>query len=106
MPNYAAASAGTSNEEYYNSDGLELVQRQAEQVDRIYCTVTDSAILHDALENDIVASRRAVLRYYTAVFASMLSTNHENNCFLSGKRTKLYGNYFIFDTVADVQTHD
>lgn len=30
------------------------------------------------------SSRRAMLRYYTASFAFMLTTNVENNCFLSG----------------------
>lgn len=31
------------------------------------------------------SSRRAMMRYYTATFALMLTTNVENNCFLSGK---------------------
>ncbi|KAJ0110300.1 hypothetical protein J7T55_000733 [Diaporthe amygdali] len=42
----------------------------------------------DTLDNalgrsDSASSRRAMLRYYTTSFAAMLSTNHENNCFLS-----------------------
>lgn len=34
---------------------------------------------------DIVSSRRAMLRYYTVTFAFLLTTNLENNCFLSGR---------------------
>lgn len=64
--------------------GDALIHRHADQVGRIYYTATDAALLHDARKGDIVASRRSVLRYYTSVFSSILSTNHENNCFLSG----------------------
>lgn len=32
----------------------------------------------------LLASRRAMMRYYTASFAFTLTTNVENNCFLSG----------------------
>lgn len=38
-----------------------------------------------AMHADIVSSRRAMLRYYTVTFAFLLSTNLENNCFLSGR---------------------
>ncbi|KAL6364412.1 hypothetical protein LRP88_01813 [Fusarium phalaenopsidis] len=37
----------------------------------------------DAEDEDLVGSRRAMLRYYTATFAFLLTTNLENNCFLS-----------------------
>lgn len=33
---------------------------------------------------ELVSSRRAMMRYYTQSFALMLTTNVENNCFLSG----------------------
>lgn len=31
------------------------------------------------------SSRRAMMRYYTATFTLLLTTNVENNCFLSGQ---------------------
>lgn len=34
---------------------------------------------------ELLPSRRAMMRYYTASFALMLTTNVENNCFLSGE---------------------
>ncbi|KAF7551881.1 hypothetical protein G7Z17_g4722 [Cylindrodendrum hubeiense] len=37
----------------------------------------------EAGDGDLVASRRVMLRYYTATLAIMLTTNLENNCFLS-----------------------
>lgn len=39
----------------------------------------------NSMHADIVSSRRAMLRYYTVSFAFMLTTNLENNCFLSGR---------------------
>lgn len=39
----------------------------------------------NAVHADIASSRRAMLRYYTVTFAFLLTTNLENNCFLSGK---------------------
>lgn len=38
----------------------------------------------DAEAEDLIGSRRAMLRYYTATFAFLLTANLENNCFLSG----------------------
>ncbi|RMJ15886.1 hypothetical protein CDV36_004458 [Fusarium kuroshium] len=37
----------------------------------------------DVDTEDLVGSRRAMLRYYTVTFAFLLTTNLENNCFLS-----------------------
>ncbi|KAI8712686.1 Zn(2)-C6 fungal-type domain-containing protein [Fusarium sp. LHS14.1] len=37
----------------------------------------------DTEAEDLIGSRRAMLRYYTATFAFLLTTNLENNCFLS-----------------------
>lgn len=34
---------------------------------------------------DLGSNRRAMMRYYTATLVFMLTTNIENNCFLSGK---------------------
>lgn len=44
-----------------------------------------SSLFDDSCTADMVASRRAMLRYYTSSFAFMLTTNLENNCFLSGR---------------------
>ncbi|ETS81095.1 hypothetical protein PFICI_06097 [Pestalotiopsis fici W106-1] len=46
--------------------------------------LTGLAFDGDLSRSDPSSSRRAMLRYYTTSFAAMLSTNYENNCFLSG----------------------
>lgn len=53
-------------------------------VAKIYAYVDGAALRNETSGTDLVASRRAILRYYTTVFAALLSTNHENNSFLSG----------------------
>ncbi|KAI5458960.1 pyridoxal phosphate-dependent transferase [Mariannaea sp. PMI_226] len=40
-------------------------------------------VVGGADDGDLVSSRRAMLRYYTATLSIMLTTNLENNCFLS-----------------------
>lgn len=53
---------------------------------KLYATVDlGSNLFDDSCTADMVASRRAMLRYYTSSFAFMLTTNLENNCFLSGR---------------------
>lgn len=39
-------------------------------------------------DEGLVSSRRAMMRYYTATFALLLTTNTENNCFLSGESSQ------------------
>jgi hypothetical protein len=39
----------------------------------------------DAVGQDLSASRRTMMRYYTSTLAIMLSATAENNCFLSGE---------------------
>ena len=54
-------------------------------VAQIYRALGESIWHDEGFQGDLLASRRAILRYYTTVFAAMLSTNVENNSFLSGK---------------------
>jgi|SRR6478752_3116249 len=42
----------------------------------------------DANSKNLVGSRRVMLRYYTVTLAFLLTTNLENNCFLSGMCTE------------------
>ncbi len=56
-------------------------------VAKLYATLgLNSIVFDDACKADLQSSRRAMLRYYTSCFAFMLTTNLENNYFLSGER--------------------
>lgn len=59
-------------------------QEHSGHVAKIYAYVDGTVLRNEMSGTDLVASRRAILRYYTTVFAALISTNHENNSFLSG----------------------
>ena len=61
-------------------------------VARLYHTLDQNVLQHEVCSGNVQASRRTMLRYYTSVFATLISTNQENNCFLTGKRR----HYVIF----------
>lgn len=61
-------------------------QPAGNDVAKLYASLSlESIVFDDACKADIRASQRAMLRYYTSCFAIMLSTNMDNNCFLSGE---------------------
>ncbi|KAJ3521425.1 hypothetical protein NM208_g13293 [Fusarium decemcellulare] len=59
------------------------IDQQIKEVTQLCRSLGPSSDLADADTENLVGSRRAMLRYYTVTLAFLLTTNLENNCFLS-----------------------